>query len=311
MTDHSEFVQRSYRSHEGAYDAYTRDGSKAALAAAWLQPGTVNGWRMGRMYQLAAPLLDTFPGAQWLTVGDGRYGLDAAYLATHGARALATDISGTLLGEAKQAGLISDYRVENAEALSFDDNAFDFVLCKESYHHFPRPMMALYEMLRVARRGVLLIEPCDHEIPDTPVTAASRWLKNLAKRLLGRPVHGHRFEELGNYVYGISRRELSKVALGAGFPTVAFKGINDAYFPRVEFERAEPASAVFRRVRRQIARYDRLCALGINQFGLLGAVILRQAPEPALRAALLRQGFEVVDLPARPTSAQPDDGALG
>lgn len=39
------------------------------------------------------------------------------------------------------------------------DDAFDYVLCKDSYHHMPRPMIALYQMLRVARRAVVLIEP--------------------------------------------------------------------------------------------------------------------------------------------------------
>ena len=68
-------------------------------------------------------------------------------------------------------------------------------------------------MLRVARSGVLLIEPSDHELSDTVVTTLSRLLKNIAKRMLGRTTDGHRFEELGNDVYGVSRREMEKVAL--------------------------------------------------------------------------------------------------
>ena len=302
MSEEQDFASTSYRTHEHSYDAYTNCGERADRAAAWLDPGTVNSWRMARMYRLAMPLLEQYPDARWVTVGDGRYGLDAAFLAAHGASALATDISETLLEEARRAGRLAEYRKENAESLSFDDGSFDFVLCKESYHHFPRPMKALYEMLRVARRGVLMIEPCDHEIPDSSATMISRLLKNAIKRLLGRPTHGHRFEELHNYVYGISRREMSKVALGAGYPTVAFKGINDAYFPGVEFEPAMPHSVLFRRVRAQIARYDRLCRLGINQPGLLGVLILKQLPDPELRSALRRHGFDVIDLPSRPAS---------
>lgn len=299
MTERKSYTETSYRAHEHAFDAYAVTGEKAAQAAAWLDPGTVNNWRIARMYQLTTPLLERYPGANWLTVGDGRYGLDAAYLVAHGAQALATDISDTLLEEAKRNGIIPDYRRENAESLSFDDDSFDFVLCKESYHHFPRPMKALYEMLRVARRGLVLIEPNDHEIPDTFATTLSRLAKNLVKRLLGRPANGHRFEELGNYVYGISRREIEKAALGAGFPTVAFTGINDAYFPGVEFERKNPESRAWRKLRAQIARYDRLCALGINQYGLLCALIFKEKPDADLRAALSRHGFDVVDLPAR------------
>src|SRR5690606_3411078 len=111
-------------------------------AKAWLRPDTVNAWRLERMYSCAIPLLEAYPDASWLTVGDGRYGLDAMYLRSRGAKALATDISGILLEEAKAQGLIDDYRVENAEHLSFASESFDFVFCKESYHHFPRPMCA-------------------------------------------------------------------------------------------------------------------------------------------------------------------------
>ena len=66
----------------------------------------------------------------------------------------ATDIAEVLLKEAKEEGYIKAYSKENAESLSFADNEFDFVFCKESYHHFPRPMIALYEILRVVKRGL-------------------------------------------------------------------------------------------------------------------------------------------------------------
>lgn len=295
-----EVARLSYQAHERGYDEYRPGASKAGHAEAWLEAGTVNSWRFERMYKLAAPILEACPGAEWMTVGDGRYGLDAVYLQRHGGRALATDISDTLLLEAKQRGLIGDYRKENAEQLSFPAETFDFVLCKESYHHFPRPPLALYEMLRVARRGVLLIEPNDPEIPDSVATRCSRLLKNVIKTVLGKPTHAHAFEELGNYVYAISRREIEKVALGIGLQVVAFKGVNDYYVPGVEFEPANESSALFRKVRSQIARYDWLCNLGISQYGLLGAVILKDANDTRLMDALRRHGYDVVVLPKNP-----------
>jgi len=165
MTDR-DFSADSYERHAQVYTNYASVGAKSETAQAWLRPGTINSWRFERMYVCAKPLLEAFSGANWLTVGDGRYGMDAMYLHAHGARALATDISGTLLEEARTKGLIQEYRVENAEALSFHDRSFDFVLCKESYHHFPRPMCALHEMLRVASRAVLLIEANDQACPE-------------------------------------------------------------------------------------------------------------------------------------------------
>lgn len=300
LPEPTEFVRESYRIHERGYDAFSKGGDKAAHAAAWLKPGTINHWRFERMYRLADPLLDTYPQAKWLTVGDGRYGLDAQYLLARGANALGTDISDTLLREARDGGLIPEFRKENAESMSFADESFDFVFCKESYHHFPRPMKALHEMLRVARCAVVLIEPNDQACVQGVIATASRMTKDAVKRLLGRSTHYHHFETGGNYVYSISPREMEKVALGMGLQTVAFRGINDYYLPGVEFEPAVAGNALFNKVSRKIARYDFLCRLGISQPGLLAVMLFKQPPTDVLRKNLLRQGFSVVDLPRNP-----------
>jgi ubiquinone/menaquinone biosynthesis C-methylase UbiE len=295
-----DFSKVSYARHARAYSEYAAGGKRSETAQAWLRPGTINAWRFERMYTCAHPLLEGYPEAEWLTVGDGRYGMDAMYLKAHGARVLASDISDTLLAESKSQGLIDDFRTENAEALSFPDASFDFVFCKESYHHFPRPMRALHEMLRVARRAVLLIEPNDQACPEGVVTTISRMAKNLIKRMLSRPTHYHDFEDAGNYVYSISRREMQKVALGLGLRTVAFKGVNDYYMPGVEFEPADPASALFRKVSGKISRYDLLCRLGINQPGLLAAILFKDQPTAGLKSALRQHDYHVVDLPENP-----------
>lgn len=64
----------------------------------------------------------------------------------------------------KEIGYIYNYSKENLESLSFNNESFDFVLCKESFHHLPRPYIGLYEMLRVSKIGVVLLEPYDREI---------------------------------------------------------------------------------------------------------------------------------------------------
>jgi len=297
MSDH---LSASYRAQEQGYSAYAKEGEKAAHAAAWLKPATINYWRFQRMYKLADPLLDAFPGATWLTVGDGRYGLDAQYLISRGAQAFPTDISDTLLSEARSAGLIKEYGKENAESLSFADESFDCVFCKESYHHLPRPMKALYEMLRVARIAVMLIEPNDQTLVHGTVATLSRMLKDGVKRLLGRSTSYHYFESSGNYAYAVSRREFEKVGLGMGLRTIAFKGLNDYYLPGVEFEPADPANPLFRKVSGKIARFDFLCRIGINQPGLLGSIFFKQPLSDALTNTLTQQGFQVVNLPQNP-----------
>ena len=54
---------------------------------------------------------------------------------------MATDIGRSFLPLAKSQNLIDDYSVENVEKLSFVDNAFDCVFCKEAFHHFPWAFM--------------------------------------------------------------------------------------------------------------------------------------------------------------------------
>ncbi len=51
------------------------------------------------------------------------------------------------------------YELANAEALPYASRSFDLVLCKEALHHLARPVLGLYEMLRVCRHRAVLIEP--------------------------------------------------------------------------------------------------------------------------------------------------------
>jgi ubiquinone/menaquinone biosynthesis C-methylase UbiE len=157
----SDFIKQSYKIHEDNFLAYKRGEAKEETAKTWLQDDNVNAWCAQRIYATIDPLLQAYPEATWLTVGDGRYGNDAHYIHSKGGKVLATDISDHLLKEAVDLGRIAAYKKEYAEALSFAAEEFDFIFCKESYHHFPRPMIALYEMLRVSRKGVVLLEPQD------------------------------------------------------------------------------------------------------------------------------------------------------
>src|SRR5690606_26114528 len=99
------------------------------------------------MLESALPLLREFPRASWITIGDGNFGSDAHFLERNGAEALATSISDAPLRVARDMGFVRNIRAENAEFISSAGDAFDFALCKEAYHHFPRPAIAFYEML--------------------------------------------------------------------------------------------------------------------------------------------------------------------
>lgn len=79
-------------------------------------------------------------------------------LAARCAEATGFDATGAFLdlarAEAERRGL-SNVRFEqgDAEALPFDDGAFDLVTCRAAFHHFPRPERVLGEMVRVLARG--------------------------------------------------------------------------------------------------------------------------------------------------------------
>jgi ubiquinone/menaquinone biosynthesis C-methylase UbiE len=300
MQNTKSFQDKSYQKHAELFKDYAQDGDKAAHAKTWLEENTVDAWRHQRMYQVLDPVLAVEPQAKWLTVGDGRYGKDARYIAEKGGDVLATDISEYLLKEAKAIGYITKYQVENAEALTFPDASFDYVFCKESYHHFPRPTLALYEMLRVAKQGVMLIEPNDNYIAETASVTFFRNIKNRIKAFLSRDSGKHSFEESGNYVFCISRREIEKISLGLNYKIVAFKGINDAYFSGVETERMLAQGPLQKKVKGAIHTRDLLCKLGIVDYDMLAAIIFKQLPSQELLQQLNHEGYDIVQLPDNP-----------
>ena len=292
------FSQKSYQKHATHYDE--PHNSKNAHTTSWTQETSVDAWRHTRMYRTINPILETDVDANWLTVGDGRFGRDARYIQEHGGDALPTDISDTLLKQALISGDIQQYQVENAEALSFQDNAFDYVFCKESYHHFPRPMIALYEMLRVAKTAMILIEPNDQITTETPGAALVNWIKREIRSAIGKPEARNQFETSGNYLYTVSRREIEKVALGIGSPVVAFKGFNDAYIPGCELEPLQEKGPKYQKILNKIRRRDFLCRYHLLDSLLLTAIVFKSTPGESMVQALNTSGYDVVFLPENP-----------
>lgn len=255
-------------------------------------PHTVDAWRHCRSLAMVKPLAETNPGALWLTVGDGNFGTDAHFLQSLGLDVTATGLTDERLRMASAKGLIAKYRAENAEQLSLPDNSADFVLCKESYHHFPRPPIAFYEMLRVARQGVILIEP---------VEGSPRVLdmaKTLAKKLL-RGRGEVQFEPSGNFLFRVSIREIVKMASAINLEHVSFKYLNDCYLPWAAYCHIENSigSAV---TRIGIALQDLLCQARLMNFGMAVICVFKQPLESKVRESLLSASFTVLNLPKNP-----------
>lgn len=298
--------EKSYALHEQHFYKYSKGGDREQIAQSWFKEGTIGYAQAQQKNAISDPLLAAYPGAAWLTVGDGRYGSDAHYLSSKGAHATATDISDALLREGAEMGYISGFSKENAESLSFGDNSFDFVLCKESYHHFPRPMKALYEMLRVARKGVILLEPADHYIFTNFFQAFFRGILlavnalGILKLFLGKEIKRHTYEEVGNYVYKISEREMEKVALGLNFPYVAFKGLNTYHMNSADNVSASGFSLKKLQVNIMTGVLNLLSFLKITSPQLLAVVILKEEPAADCIADLRNAGYRVVKLPRNP-----------
>lgn len=112
-------------------------------------------------------------------------------------------------------------QTEDNERLSFRDDFFDFSFIAASLHHLPRPVLGLYELLRVSKRGVIVIEPNDS------------WLTRLASKMgLAQEYEAH-----GNYVYRFSKRDVKKIAssLSCSFDVVQCFAVHRVAQSRIEF----------------------------------------------------------------------------
>ena len=296
-----QFHETSYRFHQFHAEAITEDKAWQPVVESWFDTSSADHWRHWRMYEAAQHLVCS-EGERWLTVGDGQYGLDSVRLRKRGVpSALPTDIAGATLRKAKERGIIDDYRVENAERLSFEDRSFDYVFCKEAFHHFPRPFLALYEMLRVARKGVILVEPQDQV--GSLLKRAIYWVLRLMRRR--RHFDQDRYEDSGNYIYSVSTREIEKASLGLNLPCVAFKGLTDFYVKGGEFEPAALSSRKFLLMRAVILVHGFLAALGLARHNVLMSCIFKEEPAPEVRRRLVENGWRVEDLPRNPYAKGP------
>jgi SAM-dependent methyltransferase len=196
---------------------------------------------------------------------------------------------------------VKSYAIQNAEQLTYNDGAFDYILCKESYHHFPRPYAALYEMIRVAKKAIVIIEPHD-PIAKMPFLL---FLMNITQfwSSLQRRIWKNRFsfEPVGNFVYKVSEREFEKFAAGLNLPAVAFKFINpNFYHPDNEFKEASLTELPFLILRLKKAILDSLTKLKVLPGQVLSSIVFKEIPDEALTTRLKKEGYRIVLTPKNP-----------
>lgn len=248
------FIDESKKRH---YELEVKEYWGGAYDAS--QPDTA---RHFAMLETALPLV---MGAQSvLTIGDHR-GRDAAFFKQKiNCRVVASDLNATTLPKVKEEGWVDDVAAIDVESIQFPDESFDYVVVKEGFHHFPRPMLGLYEMLRVAKYGVIFIEPND---------SSSSHSRSYVK---DGDYHDS-YEEVGNYVYRISLRECLKAAWSLFLPCVIAIGFNDPYQPEQSFEDWKAKKDELDKMIAGDVRPPNLITIGI--YKKLDAGLLNQIPD--------------------------------
>lgn len=80
----------------------------------------------------------------------------------------------------------------NGEALELEAEAYDLIVVQDGLHHLPRPATGLTEMLRVAKKAVIVIEPYDSlignmigtkwEVVGNETNYVYRWNKTMIEQ---------------------------------------------------------------------------------------------------------------------------------
>ncbi|MGB9748027.1 MAG: class I SAM-dependent methyltransferase [Bacteroidales bacterium] len=236
----------------------------------------------------------------WLTIGDYN-GFEAKYFQEHNQSVTASDISDVFLKEAKAENLIEGYRKENAEQISLPEDSIDYVSCREAFHHFPRAYLAVYEMIRVAKKGVIIIEPIDI-LSKLPLFLLIKNITDLINPLLINKIWKNRFswETVGNYVFKISEREVEKIAMGIGLPCIAFKEINILHTVKEDTQTVPTNRKLLRKVKLKLRLLDLPCVFRIIPYNTLCSVIFKEMPNDELLKDLKKIGYKIIKLPPNP-----------
>jgi SAM-dependent methyltransferase len=138
-------------------------------------------------------------------------GMVAEYLTKRGARVTGIDLSSAAIERAQERARRRRFRarflVADAVDLPFPDGSFDVAIVHDGLHHLDDPYPAIREMARVARKGVLILEP--------------------ARALLTRLAVGlgvaEEVEEAGNHVHRFLPEDVARCLEREGFSRVSWR----------------------------------------------------------------------------------------
>ncbi len=252
--------------------------------------------------QYLDPFLD--PIKTWLTVADYN-GFEAHYLLQKKMKNVtASDLSDAMLKEAKVEGFITDYSKQNVESMTYGDNVFDYVMCKQAFHHFPRAYQGLYEMIRVSKMAAILVaEPIDILSKMASLMVVKNVLDGINPLLINKLWKNRfSFETVGNYVFKVSEREMEKIAMGIGLPFIAFKRHNIfvTHDPIEGLMDVPMNQKVYKRIRRKLSLRNLVSAMGVIPYGSLCCVLFKEQPSGEIIRKMKDQRFITIQLPKNP-----------
>lgn len=80
----------------------------------------------------------------------------------------------------------------NAESMDVEVDAYDLIVVQDGLHHLPRPSLGFTEMLRIAKKAVMVIEPYDSlvgniagtewEVHGDAINYVYRWNKKMVEQ---------------------------------------------------------------------------------------------------------------------------------
>lgn len=138
-------------------------------------------------------------------------GMMSEKFARAGAVVTGTDFSPVAIVRARERArryqFDATFMVADAENLAFADHSFDIVTVHDGLHHLDNPERAIREMARVARRGVLILDPA-----QAALTRLAVWL--------GAAVD---VEEAGNPVKRLDPEAVMTILRKEAFERIAFR----------------------------------------------------------------------------------------
>jgi ubiquinone/menaquinone biosynthesis C-methylase UbiE len=201
------FVQRTKRSASRWFDRRA-DSYESGATARWRDP----------VQRASLAALELGGDDRLLDVGCGT-GAASRAAADAAESVVGVDLSPKMVRQAvRLADAVDavDFAIADAEDLPFRDGAFTAILCSNSFHHYPDPIRAVREMVRVLERGGRLVigDACSDLV-------AARIADVFLRRFEPGHVRLHRSAEIGSFAQAAGLTDLMLRRLsGGGFAIV-------------------------------------------------------------------------------------------